>query len=51
MMTLFHHRFSTIYSEAHGLTFATNPMFTDMRSKIAAKFDEDFLQVENDSIN
>jgi hypothetical protein len=51
MMTLLHHRFSTIYSEAHGLTFATDPMFTNMRSKIAAKFDEDFLQVRKGSIN
>jgi hypothetical protein len=51
MMMLLHHRFSTIYSEAHGLTFVTNPMFTDMRSKIAAKFDENFLQVGKGSIN
>ncbi|CAM6055932.1 unnamed protein product [Sphagnum tenellum] len=46
MMTLLHHHFLTIYSEAHGLTFVTNPMFTDMRSKIAAKFNKDFLQVQ-----
>jgi hypothetical protein len=51
MMTLFHHRFSTIYSEAQGLAFATDPMFTDMRSKIAAKFGENFLQVGKSSIN
>ncbi|CAK9221855.1 unnamed protein product [Sphagnum troendelagicum] len=51
MMTLFHHRFSTIYSEAHGLAFVTNPMFTDMCSKIAAKFGKDFLQVGKGSIN
>jgi len=51
MMTLFHHHFSTIYSEAHGLAFATDLMFTDMRSKIAAKFGENFLQVGKGSIN
>ncbi|CAK9873512.1 unnamed protein product [Sphagnum jensenii] len=51
MMTLLHHRFSTIYSEAHGFAFAINPMFTDMRSKIAAKFGKDFLQVGKGSIN
>ncbi len=49
--TLFHHRLSTIYSEAHGFAFATNPMFTDMRSKITTKFDENFLQVGKGSIN
>ncbi len=48
---LLHHRFSTIYSEAHGLTFATDPMFTDMHSKIVAKFDKDFLQVGKGLIN
>jgi hypothetical protein len=51
MMTLFHHHFSTIYSEAHGLTFVTDPMFIDMRNKIVAKFGEDFLQVGKGSIN
>jgi hypothetical protein len=51
MMTLLHHRFSTIYSEAHGLAFATDPMFTDMHSKITNKFNEDFLQVGKVSIN
>ncbi len=50
-MTLLHHRFLTIYSKAYGLAFATDPMFTDMRSKIAAKFGEDFLQVGKGSIN
>ncbi len=50
-MTLFHHRFSTIYSKAHGFALTTNPMFTDMRSKIAAKFGKNFLQVEKGSIN
>jgi hypothetical protein len=51
MMTLLHHHFLTIYSEAHGLAFTTDPMFIDMRSKIAAKFSEDFLQVGKGSIN
>ncbi len=51
MMTLLHHHFSTIYSKAHGLAFAIDPMFTDMRSKIATKFGEDFLQVGKGLIN
>jgi hypothetical protein len=33
------------------VAFAKNPMFTDMRSKIVAKFGEDFLQVGKGSIN
>ncbi len=51
MMTLLHHRLSTIYSKAHGLAFVIDLMFTDMRSKIVTKFDEDFLQVGKGSIN
>jgi hypothetical protein len=51
MMTIIHHRFSTFYSEAHGLAFATDPMFTDMRTTIAAKFGAEFLQVRRGSIN
>jgi hypothetical protein len=51
MMKLFHHHFSTIYSKTHGLAFAIDPMFTNMRNKITAKFDEDFLQVGKGSIN
>jgi hypothetical protein len=51
MMTLLHHRFSTIYLESHGLAFARNPMFTNMRNKIAAKFSENFMQVGKGSIN
>jgi hypothetical protein len=51
MMTLFHHHFSTIYSKAHGLAFAIDPMFTDRRTKIVAKFGEDFLQVGKGLIN
>jgi hypothetical protein len=42
MMTLLHHRFSTIYLEAHGLAFAADPMFTNMHSKIATKFGKNF---------
>jgi hypothetical protein len=51
MMTLLHHYFSTIYSKAHGLAFAIDPMFTNMRNKITAKFNENFLQVGKGSIN
>ncbi len=51
MMTLLHHCFSTIYLEAHSLAFATDPMFIDMRNKIAAKFGEDILQVGKGLIN
>ncbi len=51
MMMLLHHRFSTIYLEAHGFAFVTDPMFTDMRSKIMTKFGEDFLQVGKGLIN
>jgi hypothetical protein len=51
MMMLLHHRFLTNYSKAHGLAFMTNPMFTDIHNKIAAKFGEDFLQVGKGSIN
>ncbi len=51
MMTLLHYRFSIIYLEAHGLAFATDPMFIDMCSKIVAKFGKYFLQVGKGSIN
>jgi hypothetical protein len=51
MKTMIHHRFSTVYSEAHGLAFATDPMFTDMRTTIAAKFGAKFLQVGKGAIN
>jgi hypothetical protein len=51
MMMLLHHCFSTIYSKAHGLAFATDPMFINMCSKITAKFDENFLQVGKGLIN
>ncbi len=51
MMMLLHHRFSTIYLEAHGLAFAIDSMFTDMRNKIVTKFGKDFLQVRKGSIN
>jgi hypothetical protein len=51
MIKLTHHRFSTIYTEAHGLAFATDPMFFEMRTSIAAKFSEEFLQLGKTSIN
>ena len=48
---MIHRRFSTIYTEAHALAFPTDPLFTPMRTRIAAKFSEEFLQLENSSIN
>jgi hypothetical protein len=51
MMVITHHRFSTIYTEAHGLAFSTDPMFTDMRSRIAIEFGEEFLQLNKNSLN
>ena len=45
MTVLTHHRLATIYTEAHTLAFATDPMFTDMRIRIAAEFGEEFLQL------
>jgi hypothetical protein len=51
MMQLTHHRFSTIYTEAHGLAFATDPLFFEMRTDIADKFSEEFLQLGKASIN
>jgi hypothetical protein len=51
MMMLTHHRFSTIYTEAHGLAFSTDPMFTEMRSRIALEFGEEFLQLGKASLN
>ena len=46
-----HHRLATIYTEAHALAFATDPMFTDMRIRIAAEFGDEFLQLGKASIN
>ena len=51
MMQLTHHRFSTIYTEARGLAFATDPLFFEMRTDIADKFSEEFLQLGKASIN
>ena len=51
MMMLTHHRFSTIYTEAHGLAFTTDPMFTEMQSTIATEFGEEFLQLDKNSLN
>jgi hypothetical protein len=46
MMTLTHHRFSTIYyTEARALAFATDPLFMGMRTRIADEFGEEFLQL------
>jgi hypothetical protein len=50
MMTLAHHRLSTIYTEAHALAFATDPLFEGMRTRIADEFGEEFLQLGKDSI-
>jgi hypothetical protein len=50
MITLTHHRLSTIYTEAHALAFATDPMFTEMRTRIAAEFGEEFLQLGKPAI-
>ncbi len=51
IVTMIHHRFSTIYTEAHALAFATDPLFTPMRTRIAAKFSQEFLQLGKSSIN
>lgn len=50
MMTLTHHRLSTIYTEAHALAFATDPLFEGMRTRIAGEFGEEFLQLGKGSI-
>ncbi|RHY18354.1 hypothetical protein DYB32_010394 [Aphanomyces invadans] len=51
MIRLIHHRFSTIYSEAHALVFCTDPLFTSMRRSMAFRFDEKFLHLGKGSIN
>ena len=51
ILTMIHHRFSTIYTEAHALAFATDPLFTPMRTRIAVKFSQEFLQLGKSSIN
>ena len=50
MIMLTHHRISTFYTEAHALAFATDPMFTEMRTRIAAEFGEEFLQLGKPAI-
>ena len=51
MIVLTHHRLATIYTEAHALAFATDPMYTEMRARIAGEFGEEFLQLGKPSIN
>jgi hypothetical protein len=51
MMQLTHHRFLTIYTEAHGLAFATDPLFFEMQTSIAGKLSREFLQLGKASIN
>ena len=51
IMILIHHRLATIYTEAHALAFATDPMFTEMRTRIAGEFGEAFLELGKTSIN
>ena len=51
MATLTHHRLATIYTEAHALAFATDPMYSEMRTRIAGEFGEEFLQLGKPSIN
>ncbi|ETV94435.1 hypothetical protein H310_11763 [Aphanomyces invadans] len=51
MIRLIHHRFSTIYSEAHALVFCTDPLFISMRRSMGFRFDEKFLHLGKGSIN
>ncbi|RHY28102.1 hypothetical protein DYB32_006256 [Aphanomyces invadans] len=51
MIRLIHHRFSTIYSEAHALVFCTDPLFTSMHRLMGFRFDEKFLHLGKGSIN
>ena len=51
IVTMIHHRFSTIYTEARALAFAPDPLSTPMRTRIVAKFSEEFLQLGKSSIN
>jgi hypothetical protein len=44
MTVLTHHRLANIYTEAHALAFATDPMFTDMRIRIAQNLVKSFLK-------
>ena len=51
MITLIHHRLSTIYSESHALAIGSDQLFNTMRTSIATKFGEEFLHVGKSSIN
>ena len=52
MTLLTHNLLASIYTEAHALAFATDPMFTEMRrARIAGEFGEAFLQLGKASIN
>lgn len=51
MIILIHHQFSKIYSEAHGLALATDPLFNTMRYSILVKSGEGFVQLGKGSIN
>ena len=51
MTILTDHRLATIYTEAHALAFATHPMYTERRTRIAGEFGEEFLQLGKPSIN
>ena len=51
IVTMIHRRVLTIYTEAHALAFATDPLFTPMCTRIVAKFSKEFLQLEKSSIN
>jgi hypothetical protein len=50
MMALTHHRLSTIYTEAHALAFATDPLFEGTQTRIADDFGEAFLHPGKGSI-
>ena len=45
MTILTYHCRATIYKEAHALAFATHPMYTERRTRIAGEFGEEFLQL------
>ena len=51
MTILTDHCLATIYTEAHALAFATHPMYTERRTRIAGKFGEEFLQLGKPLIN
>lgn len=51
IVTMIHHRFSTLYTEVHALAFATYPLFIPLRNRITAKFNQEFLQLGKTLIN